>query len=374
MVFGVLVVIGVLMARSVWLAGQAQPTQPLAPAATPPLTATEPPGGTTPTHGVSETPQAALAPEATITPTLAPSQTPTITPSPTPTIPAGVPYVRINAIAVNQNGYYVVEYETFEFTEALPGEHIHFFFNTVLPEQAGVPGAGPWILYGGPRPFEKYRTADRPASATQLCALVAERDHSIQPLSGNCLNLPDVNVAQPVFDDPCSAGPGPGFATVAQLAAGQPLLVTGLSADEAWWIVEAPGQNGNVCWLERKRANFAGDISILPVVDLPEGSGSAPKVEITSITVDAQGRYVVTFTTQGFEPALPGTHIHFYFDVFAADQLGGAGGNRLMFGGDSPFTGYTQADRPSGAAQLCALVAADDHTSIANSGNCFDLP
>ncbi len=111
------------------------------------------------------------------------------TPQPSPTSPAG-PYTRINSITINQNGAYVVEYETFGFTEQLPGVHIHFFFNTVTPENAGVPGSGPWILYGGPRPFTQYTVNDRPGAATQMCALVANADHSVQLNTGNCFNLP----------------------------------------------------------------------------------------------------------------------------------------------------------------------------------------
>lgn len=85
---------------------------------------------------------------------------------------------------------YVVEYETFEFTELLPGMHIHFFFDSVAPENAGSPGSGPWYLYGGPRPFTGYRVSERPAAAMQMCALVANSNHSVQPNSGNCVDLP----------------------------------------------------------------------------------------------------------------------------------------------------------------------------------------
>ena len=79
---------------------------------------------------------------------------------------------------------------TGNYTPALPGTHVHFFFNTVAPEQAGVPGSGPWILYGGGSPFTQYTTGDRPGNATQMCVLVANANHSIQLNSGNCFNLP----------------------------------------------------------------------------------------------------------------------------------------------------------------------------------------
>jgi len=111
--------------------------------------------------------------------------------TPTATVPPGMPYVRINEITIDDQQHYVVAYETFEYTEQLPGVHVHFFFDTVTPENAGVPGSGPWFLYGGPRPFTQYTLHDRPAGATQMCALVANSDHSVQPNSGNCVYLPD---------------------------------------------------------------------------------------------------------------------------------------------------------------------------------------
>ena len=85
---------------------------------------------------------------------------------------------------------YVVAFQTLGFTPQLPGQHVHFFFNTVPPEQAGVPGAGPWVVYGGASPFTGYGTADRPGGATQMCILVANPDHSVIPGSGNCYALP----------------------------------------------------------------------------------------------------------------------------------------------------------------------------------------
>ncbi|PKN86719.1 MAG: hypothetical protein CVU46_06825 [Chloroflexi bacterium HGW-Chloroflexi-8] len=127
-----------------------------------------------------------LAAQSTETPTA--TWTPAPTEIPTATMPAL--YVRINGISINDDQRYVVDYETFGYTEQLPGRHVHFFFNTVSPEQAGMPGSGPWILYGGPRPFTGYRVSDKPAMATHMCALVANSDHSIILESGNCFDLP----------------------------------------------------------------------------------------------------------------------------------------------------------------------------------------
>jgi hypothetical protein len=103
--------------------------------------------------------------------------------------PVAAKSVRINSITLDGSNY-VVNYATIGYTPQLPGEHIHFFFNTVSPDQAGVPGGGPWILYGGPNPFTQYTVGDKPANATQMCALVANSDHSVIQGTGNCVTLP----------------------------------------------------------------------------------------------------------------------------------------------------------------------------------------
>jgi hypothetical protein len=132
---------------------------------------------------VTSTPE----PTAIITPK--PTQTTPPSATPSPTLPTDL-YVAITGIGVEGN-YYVVDYETYGYREELPGTHVHFFFDTVPVEQAGSPGSGPWILYGGPRPFTEYRLSDRPAGATQMCARVANPDHSLyHEESGNCYDLP----------------------------------------------------------------------------------------------------------------------------------------------------------------------------------------
>jgi len=148
-------------------------------------------------QGGGENIAAAAEPTSTTPPTAAPtdqpvavpSETPTPAMTATPTVPPGIHYVRINSITL-EGSTYVVDFEAFEYTPVLPGEHVHFFFNTVTPENAGYPGAGPWYLYGGPNPFTGYTTGDKPGAATQMCALVANPDHSIQMNSGNCVYLP----------------------------------------------------------------------------------------------------------------------------------------------------------------------------------------
>jgi len=154
------------------ISGDPLPTDPVATATAPPTPTLEP------------TPILEPTPTTTATPTVA------VTEPPTPTdIPAG-PLVRINSI-VEQGGFYVVDYTPIGYTPALPGTHIHFFWNTVPPQNAGVgPTQETWILYAGPNPFSEYTIAARPAAATQMCSLVANNDHTVQLNTGNCANLP----------------------------------------------------------------------------------------------------------------------------------------------------------------------------------------
>lgn len=129
--------------------------------------------------------------------TLSPTDTPTETVIPTETdIPItptpSTPYVLITGIRI-QDGRYVVDYEVHNYP-ASPSLHVHMFFNTVPPEQAGSPGSGPWKLtWGayGPPPFTKYAVSERPRDATQMCSLVANPDHSIRLNTGNCVDLPE---------------------------------------------------------------------------------------------------------------------------------------------------------------------------------------
>ena len=122
--------------------------------------------------------------------TLPPTNIPTDTPIPLTATPV-TPYVVITNIRL-QDRTYVVDYEVHNFPES-PQLHVHMFFNTVPPEQAGSPGSGPWKLTWGPYgdpPFTLYGVANRPPNATQMCALVANTNHSIQLGSGNCFDLP----------------------------------------------------------------------------------------------------------------------------------------------------------------------------------------
>ncbi len=119
---------------------------------------------------------------------------------PTAGLPGGR-YVEITGITL-QGDRYAVDYETYNYTPKISDNdgdyHIHFFFDTVAPENAGTNGPDPaeWILYDGPVPFTGYGPADRPPGADKICALVANHLHEIAMYggradkTGNCVDLP----------------------------------------------------------------------------------------------------------------------------------------------------------------------------------------
>ena len=150
-------------------------------------------GGSAPSNSPVALASAGTAPVATPISTPSPSPTPTplptATPVPTPTPTPSGRAARITRITVS-GGKYVVTYQVFGYTPALPGRHVHFFFDTVSEAQAGVPGKGPWELYAGPVPFTKYSVSQKPAAATKMCILVANADHSVVKGTGNCVDLP----------------------------------------------------------------------------------------------------------------------------------------------------------------------------------------
>ncbi len=120
---------------------------------------------------------------------------------PTPVVPTAPPgaefFVRIMDIEV-QDDTFVVAFQTFGYEPILGAgqKHVHFFFDTVPPEEAGVPGGGPWALYPdtpgemGASPYTGLGPADVPEGATALCTLVANDNHSVIQDSGTCYPLP----------------------------------------------------------------------------------------------------------------------------------------------------------------------------------------
>jgi molecular chaperone DnaK len=89
---------------------------------------------------------------------------------------------------------FVVQYSTLNYEPDIDGQnHVHFFFDTTPITEAGAPGGGPWVVYDLDENGEKvYRfpASDVPPNATQLCAAVAARNHSLDSLESSCVPIP----------------------------------------------------------------------------------------------------------------------------------------------------------------------------------------
>jgi hypothetical protein len=108
----------------------------------------------------------------------------------------------------------------------------------------------------------------------------------------------------------------------------------------------------------------------------PAAGAAAYSAQITNITLE-NGAYNVFYLTNGYTEQLPGMHVHFYFNSvpeIEAGAQGGDGSGWKRYGGPRPFSEYTEADRPAGAAEMCIRVANENHTIILGSGNCYALP
>jgi serine/threonine protein kinase len=158
------------------------------PTATPQATVTLPPTNTAvPPTATTEPPT--LIPTDTTAPTIAASPTAVATTAPTAVATQGL-RAEITNITI-ANGQYVVDFQVFGYFSDTSSTHVHFFWNTIAPDQAGVPAnPGNWKLYGSPSPFTGYSVAEKPIGATQMCILVANPNHSVQLGTGNCFNLP----------------------------------------------------------------------------------------------------------------------------------------------------------------------------------------
>ncbi len=103
------------------------------------------------------------------------------------------PRATITGITRQPDYSYSVDFETENFTPQLPGTHLHFFFNTVSPENAGMPGR-PWKIYGGSKSVYRVFVCGEAvwlAGGDPSRVLVANPTHSVMLNSGNCYELPE---------------------------------------------------------------------------------------------------------------------------------------------------------------------------------------
>jgi actin-like ATPase involved in cell morphogenesis len=110
--------------------------------------------------------------------------------------------VLIDSVSTDSEGL-VIAYSTLGFEPLVSGEssdhHIHFYFDTIRPEEAGADeGTGNWLLWDVDDDGEKLAHGDPfisfdaiPDAATQICAVVATFDHRLDEDPRHvCADLP----------------------------------------------------------------------------------------------------------------------------------------------------------------------------------------
>ncbi|MGE0600799.1 MAG: protein kinase [Dehalococcoidia bacterium] len=157
-------------------------------------TATTAPGATAVSTTVATTepptqaPGSTVAPAPTSTPvpptaTKAPPTATSVPPTSTPVPPTATPTTNtaksaaITGITL-ANGQYVVSFVTNNLNTN--GEHVVFYFN----------GSNQGRAYYNASPYTGYAQWEKPATATQMCIIVANADNTVQSNTGNCWNLP----------------------------------------------------------------------------------------------------------------------------------------------------------------------------------------
>jgi len=88
--------------------------------------------------------------------------------------------VQIVTVQVKE-GIVKVDFKTTGFAPSVNGQKIRFYYNTMNPKLQGFDYAGTSPLVG------RY---DRPAAATELCAIVVTADYEVRNGTGNCVKLP----------------------------------------------------------------------------------------------------------------------------------------------------------------------------------------
>src|ERR1044071_4469964 len=68
----------------------------------------------------------------------------------------------------------------------------------------------------------------------------------------------------------CRLGPGTAWIPLSALVVGQSSQISGKNSDGTWWSVADPQNSGKKCWVAASVVNTAGNLAVIPIVDLPK--------------------------------------------------------------------------------------------------------
>ena len=77
----------------------------------------------------------------------------------------------------------------------------------------------------------------------------------------------------------CRIGPGTAWLAISALVVGQSSQITGKSSDGGWWQIVDPLSAGRNCWVSASVVNAGGNLSGIPVVQVPTAA-------VTNVTVN----------------------------------------------------------------------------------------
>lgn len=81
---------------------------------------------------------------------------------------------------------------------------------------------------------------------------------------------PSVPMVSPKADAVnCRYGPGTAYIILGGLAVGSSVPIIGKTADAAFWLINTPGVSGQTCFVAASVTNATGNLSAVPVVDIP---------------------------------------------------------------------------------------------------------
>ncbi len=113
----------------------------------------------------------------------------------------------------------------------------------------------------------------------------------------------------------CRFGPGTGFLSVGALMVGKTVPILGTISDQSWWQITNPWSPGTKCWVASSVTTSSGDLSKVPIVEIPTGLVTNISIATPSVVHGSCGgpnatSFSVSITTNG--PATVIYHVEFY--------------------------------------------------------------
>lgn len=137
---------------------------------------------------------------------------------------------------------------------------------------------------------------------TDTPALMATDTAILTPGATATLSAP--MVAANTVNANCRYGPGTAYLSLGALLVGNPVPILGTISDKSWWQINNPDSPTHQCWVASSITATTGDISIVPVVNIPATFVTDVKVTTPAVVHGTCGgpnatSFKATITTNG---------------------------------------------------------------------------